>query len=130
MEQKLSMKYIREFVRVLSPDGVAVFQAAAEPVTMFHTAKKAAKAAMPRALVSLYRSLKYGPVFSKVEMHGIKKGLVEQVIRESGARIVDVVRDDKAGPNWISLRYCVRKGLTDAEDGRGSGGGCKGKVPL
>jgi ubiquinone/menaquinone biosynthesis C-methylase UbiE len=130
MEQRLSMKYIREFVRVLRPDGVLVFQAAAGLATMVHAAKEAVEAAMPRALVSLYRRLKYGPVLGVIEMHGLKERHVGQVIRESGARIVDVVRDDKAGPNWISLRYCVRKGLADTEGGKRADGDCKGKAPL
>ena len=119
MEQRLSTKYIREFVRVLRPDGILIFQAAAGPATIIDAAKEAVESTMPRALVGFYRRLKYGPVLSKIEMHGLRKRLVEKLIRESGARIVDVVRDDYARRNWISLRYCVRKEVrADGPEGR------------
>ena len=47
-----------------------------------------------------------------MEMHGIRRETVESVLKEEGCRLVDVAKDDAAGPGWISLRYFAQRRQT------------------
>jgi SAM-dependent methyltransferase len=45
----------------------------------------------------------------QIEMYGVPRQAVEEVIVKHGGEVVDVLDDDWAGHGWRSLRYCVRK---------------------
>ncbi len=44
-----------------------------------------------------------------MEMHGVSKDEVLELIASSGGEIVDIQQDFYAGPSWLSFTYCVRK---------------------
>jgi hypothetical protein len=44
-----------------------------------------------------------------IEMHGVPRETVEEVVRTTGGELLDVREDEWAGAGWRSLRYCVRK---------------------
>jgi ubiquinone/menaquinone biosynthesis C-methylase UbiE len=44
-----------------------------------------------------------------IEMHGVPRETVEEVVGSAGGELLDVREDDWAGAGWRSLRYCVRK---------------------
>jgi hypothetical protein len=44
-----------------------------------------------------------------IEMHGVPRETVEEVVAANGGELVDVLEDRWAGRGWRSYRYCVRK---------------------
>jgi hypothetical protein len=44
-----------------------------------------------------------------MEMHGIKRSDVEELIFEMGCSVVEVVEDDRIAPGWMSCIYWVKK---------------------
>lgn len=44
-----------------------------------------------------------------MEMHGVRKDEVLELIASSGGEIVDIKEDSYAGSSWLSFTYCVRK---------------------
>jgi SAM-dependent methyltransferase len=97
-------KYIREFVRVLAPGGLLVFQlpgAAARRVAR-------AKHVMAAQLLWLSRRIGYGPRPIML-MHGVKPEEVRILLEGNGARIIDISENQSAGRDWLSYRYCATK---------------------
>jgi hypothetical protein len=45
----------------------------------------------------------------RIEMYGVKRRSVEELVAATGAEVVDVLEDGKAGRGWVSLRHCVVK---------------------
>lgn len=64
-----------------------------------------------RAVYYRYRIWVGRPV---IQMHGMPRAEVELLLREVGARVVDVVEDASAGPGWTGYRYCATKGQSAA----------------
>jgi ubiquinone/menaquinone biosynthesis C-methylase UbiE len=88
--------YLREFMRVLSREGVLVFQLPSK-----HRGEPGS--------TSLQGVLSFNPGQPVMEMHGIEKNEVIQLLGENGGRVVHLVEDPSLGPSWESFRYWVRK---------------------
>ena len=52
-----------------------------------------------------------------MEMYGVNKDVVSELITSCNGELVDIQEDHSAGPSWLSFRYCVRKssGPTQAQ---------------
>ena len=111
--------YIREFLRVLAPGGVLMFQMpdeiAREPIEPFLSAPvlgSRLKQQLPRALVRAYRRLKYWWIVDEsvkgMAMFGMPHDAVLALAREAGGRVLAVEPDQSHGPspqgyeNWLS----------------------------
>jgi ubiquinone/menaquinone biosynthesis C-methylase UbiE len=94
-------KYIREFLRVLVPQGLLIFQVPDEPSLR----------ASVRELCSRLKAKCLGQ--PRIEMYGIERREVIKLVEENGGRIVDITQDKATGPEWRSLRYCVTKRAPD-----------------
>lgn len=121
IEPVYSRAYLREFLRVLRPGGVLVFQIPSHR----RTDDPAALAARPKSALSrlywgareLLNNLRERRVYREkiaaqepiIPMHGVPRPEVESLIAEAGGRIVDVQSDGKAGAVWVGFRYYVRK---------------------
>ena len=69
-----SQKYIQEFLRILSPEGLLVFQLPDAPATIHQkTLRQAIKSLTPNALLMAYRKLRYGGIKPVMRMYGINK---------------------------------------------------------
>lgn len=103
MDPALSVGYIREFVRVLAPGGVMIFQLP-ERQQEFPRDERF----LPKALLGLYRRVRNRglPV---MEMHGRKREEVIALLEHCGALVRNVVEDHSAGTGWSSYRYCALK---------------------
>ncbi|MBA2410455.1 MAG: class I SAM-dependent methyltransferase [Gammaproteobacteria bacterium] len=96
-------KYIREFFRVLRPGGIAIFQVpSGRPIepgslrALLYTIRR-------RYLRRFWKIARGRP---PVEMHYIARELVERMVWESGARLVDVVNVGEGSRRRVNLRYC------------------------
>lgn len=106
-----SRGYLQEFIRVLKPDGLLVFQLPAgimirdqrgylKPLAIL------ASLVFHLRLGTLYRRMKYGrrPL---MELYFIPKAEVINLIERSGARLLDIHPDYSAGRLIESYRYTV-----------------------
>ncbi len=89
MEPRYSKEYIKEFLRVLVPGGLAVFQIPSE-------SKMPAEYHEP------------DPTVAVMEMYGIKKDEILKLISKHGGKCVKA-QDDSSTPDWVSYRYYVIK---------------------
>lgn len=103
---EIQATYVREFVRVLRPGGVAVFQTRNGPRIRPGTPRAWLYTLNRRWLRRLLQRIRGRTPY---EMHFIARSRVEEVVQEAGGRIVDVV-DLSQGKPRKSLRYCVRAG--------------------
>ena len=117
MKPKYSKAYISEFMRIMKPHGLLVFQHPSREKQKFmeHSKifriKKYLKNVLPSELVDLYRNKILaekgeGPV---MEMYEMKRKDVVSFLREIGAIILDISEDKNWSTDWISYRYCVTK---------------------
>lgn len=104
-----SKKYIKEFLRILNPGGVLMFQLPApfkiNKLKNFNFTGVFIFLAQysPRWLLDLLHPLIY------FDMHGIEKKQVIKLLEDNGAKIIDIKEDYSAGPKWESYRYFVTK---------------------
>jgi ubiquinone/menaquinone biosynthesis C-methylase UbiE len=97
MPPAYSSRYIGEFVRILGPGGVAVFQIPAKPSgTLIAVLLRI----LPTSVVRVIR---------KMDMYGTPRDRVIRIVQEAGGEVLDIRDDTHAGPHWIGYRYCVRK---------------------
>ncbi|HUG39399.1 MAG TPA: class I SAM-dependent methyltransferase [Longimicrobiales bacterium] len=97
--------YIREFVRVLRPGGVAVFQLRNGPRIRPGSLRAWLYTLNRRHFRRLAQRVRGRRPY---EMHYLARATVEEAVSGAGGRIVDVVDLSRARPNK-SLRYCAVK---------------------
>jgi SAM-dependent methyltransferase len=102
---KLALGYIREFVRVLRPDGLLVFQLPSRFVQP-PTLGQRLRAAAPAWVRSLKRRLAANRA-PQMLMNGVVRERVIDCVERAGGRLVAVLPDGSA-PGWQSYRYVVR----------------------
>lgn len=115
MEPRYARNYLKEFLRVLKPGGVLVFQLPSEPERAF-LRRQRIKRLLPSGVLNYYHNLRHGKLPQEengqpgpqMEMYSIPKAEVLALMESWGATIENVRQDCHAG-NWISYRYCVRK---------------------
>jgi hypothetical protein len=110
MEPQYSRKYIEEFIRILSPSGLLVFQLpTAPPWISRKTPRQSIKSALPIGLLNIYRKLRYGGIKPVMQMYGIDKVEVVKLLNEQGAGIAHTKQEPMAEEGWSSYLYFVRK---------------------
>jgi SAM-dependent methyltransferase len=124
MEPAYSKNYIREFLRVLAPEGMLFFQLPAaltpsNPLLNQKPPEVEARSAddgrggirgLYQKAVALYRDRLRSASFEPVmEMHVVPKEDVFQLVQESGGKVVAVQDDFSCGDDWRSFRYFVTK---------------------
>ena len=105
MQPRYSKAYMAEFVRVLAPGGVLIFQAPDRAKRWRHRLLQPVK---PTSIFRTYQKLRYGdkPV---MDMYGVPRSEVVRLLAAHGGRVVDVQPDTSADALWYSYRYCVTK---------------------
>jgi ubiquinone/menaquinone biosynthesis C-methylase UbiE len=99
-----SKKYIREFMRILKPGGLTIFQVP----SMAKSFRLRLKSKLPRFLLDLFYWVKYRGL-PRMEVNGVPKWEVIALLEENGARIIDIQSDKRAFSEWSSFRYCAMK---------------------
>ena len=97
--------YIREFIRVLRPGGLAIFQLRNGPRVRPGTLRAVLYTLNREHLRRLLQRVRGRPPY---EMHYIARSRVEELLAHAGARIIDVVDLSRRRPAK-SLRYCATK---------------------
>ena len=101
--------YLTEFVRVLRPGGVAVFQLPGENARPVEATRSGLKGLLPRPVVSMIRAVRDLRNFPRMELHGISRAEVEQLMAGLGAPVVDTVDDRAHGADTPGYRYYAVK---------------------
>ena len=106
-----ALGYVREFLRVLAPDGLAVFQIPSHFASPILRGRRWVSARSP-ALHRLYRALFHGDKAAPAppyRMYSIARRRLEGAITRAGGQTCAVDRDHSAPPDWVSYRYFVRR---------------------
>jgi SAM-dependent methyltransferase len=110
IDPRYSIGFIREFLRVLSPRGLLVFQLPQAPLdSVQKKTKRSLRSLMPLPLRRLYHTLRYGGSKPLMEMHGISKPEVLRVLEDSGGEILSLTEDAMAEHGWVSITYYATK---------------------
>jgi SAM-dependent methyltransferase len=113
MAPRYSQKYIQEFLRILSPEGLLVFQLPDAPATIHKkTLRQSIKSLTPNALLMAYRKLRYGGVKPVMRMYGVNKDRIINLIEACGAGIINLKQEPMAEEGWVSYLYFVRKRIS------------------
>lgn len=97
--------YIREFVRVLRPGGIALFQMRNGPVVRPGTTRALLYTLNRRYFRRFAQRIRRRPAY---EMHYVARTRVESTVSAAGARTIEVT-DLSRGKPGKSLRYCILK---------------------
>jgi len=111
MSQALARTYIAEFIRVLTPDGLCVFQL---PEPEDDSVRGGAfKRALPLTLVRAFRRLRIawrqGPQFPRMEMVGVARDDVWAWLRAGGASCIETWPDNSHGTQSRGYVYVARR---------------------
>lgn len=110
MPPETAKGYLKEFVRVLAKGGVLIFQAAAEPTTVptgsVARLGRAIGGLFPAGLCRAYRGLRHG---HHIDMYGIPRAEVMDLLSENGASVLEALEDTSAGGQWTSFHYFAQK---------------------
>lgn len=101
--------YLAEFVRVLCPGGVLLFQLPGENALPVTVVGGGLKRMLPRPVISMIRAVRRLREFPRMEIHGLPRPEVEQLLADLGAPVVDVVDDRAHGADTPGYRYCAVK---------------------
>ena len=110
MEPRYVKNYLREFVRLLTPKGVLIFQIPAALIKV-PPPPSLDKPSLTERVFRRFRKL----AEPTMEMYCMPPEEVTEIIEESGARVVDVKETDDSGPYYLSLRYCVERLVKNPE---------------
>ena len=110
MAPRYAQNYIQEFLRILSPKGLLVFQLPDAPATVQErTLRQLIKSVTPNALLTAYRKLRYGGLKPVMQMYGVNKRQIVNLLEVSGADIVNIRQEPMGVEGWVSYLYFVRK---------------------
>jgi SAM-dependent methyltransferase len=111
--QHMAPRYIRgylaEFVRVLAPAGVLVFQLPGDDPVPVTITGGGLKRLLPRPVILMIRAVRQLRQFPRMEIHGLARTEVEQLLASLGAPVVDVVDDRAHGADTPGYRSCAVK---------------------
>jgi ubiquinone/menaquinone biosynthesis C-methylase UbiE len=100
MPARFARRYIAEFLRVLHPAGLLVFQLPSRRKGRWSWLRSTAhKIVEPLA----------HPFAPRVAMRGIPKEAVTRLLTAKGGQVLKIAPDESAGPAWESYRYLVKK---------------------
>lgn len=106
MEPEYSKKYIEEFLRILRPGGVLIFQIPSSPD--YRKVRKLLRLIAPETVYGIYVKARYRNK-PRWDACGVKRDEVIGILERNGARIIAIKPDDCAGKYWKSFTYCVTK---------------------
>jgi ubiquinone/menaquinone biosynthesis C-methylase UbiE len=110
IEPKFTKKYIQEFIRILKPNGLLIFQqpsGKADATTLKGKIKKVITRVVPVSVLDFLFKLKYGQL--RMDVFGIPKKEIFKIIEANNAKLISCNINENTGSNWISISYAVSK---------------------
>jgi len=107
MRPRYAKRYLKEFLRVLSPGGCLVFRLPSElrrPHSPFQRVARCLYWWYRDGMAALAKGFNL-----RMEMYGIARTQVLELIACRGGETVAVLEDHSSGPAWYSFLYFVRK---------------------
>ena len=98
----LSVQYIGEFMRLLTPGGMAVFQVPERPKGVVG------------GLVLLWAPARLLRVLRRIDMYGLNESTVRAAVERAGGTVLRREPCDDAGPRWEDWRYFAVRNPTKA----------------
>jgi ubiquinone/menaquinone biosynthesis C-methylase UbiE len=109
MAPKYSQEYLKEFLRILTPQGLLAFQLPAAPLQSHkRDFRRPIKFLVPGRLLNVYRKLRYGRLIPVMQMYGIDKEAVVSLLEDNQGIVLDVKQEPMEN-GWVSNSYVVRK---------------------
>jgi ubiquinone/menaquinone biosynthesis C-methylase UbiE len=109
MPPRYIREYLAEFIRVLSPGGVLIFQLPADTAFPVVIEGGGLKRMLPVQVISIVRAVRRMREFPRMEMHGLARSDVEALLARLGAPVVDVIDDRAHVADTPGFRYCAVK---------------------
>lgn len=113
MKPSYALCYIREFLRIVKPNGLIVFQLPSVRKSILGKVKQVLKRFLPYQLLQLsvnlksHQSININPAV--MEMFGVHRDNVERFVRRNNGRVVNVIEDSAAGYDWVSYKYFIQR---------------------
>jgi SAM-dependent methyltransferase len=117
MAPRYALKYVAEFLRVLRPGGVAVFQLPVAPANSSWRTR--IRTNLPRPLQRGWFRIRHGdgPIFTRLlpsrtpvmELYWVRQRRVSRTVERAGGSVVDVTENDPGNPEVRSLLYCATR---------------------
>ena len=99
--------YVAEFMRVLKPNGVALFQVPNGKEYAEGSLSEMLYRVRRQHLRRLWKRIRGKPAY---EMHYIPRAVVERIVRQGGGAMIDVTHFGQGGEG-SNFRYCVKKAM-------------------
>lgn len=103
MKQEYSLNYIKEFLRILKPKGILLFQIPSKRLISWQTL---VEIVFPKFIVDFAKKKIQGAV---MDMHPIKKEKILMILKKNNTKILDLMPDKSAGKRFESFKYLVEK---------------------
>jgi SAM-dependent methyltransferase len=111
MPGRHAISYVSEFLRVLRPGGIAIFQIPSEQVSGSASTNPVIRAVM-NSLPSQWREEIHRRRGRRGErdlpMYGIPREKVIRAVERMGGHLLACIKDQAAGPRWRSYHYIVQ----------------------
>lgn len=104
MAPEFTKAYLSEFLRLLAPGGLLIFQVPSHPIGL----KTKVKQNLPRLAMDVFYQLKYRDQ-PHMEMHAVPQSEVLTLLDQPGIAVVDIQADQRAFAEWASFRYAVQR---------------------
>lgn len=112
MEIKYAKNYIKDFIRILKPGGLIIFQMPDYPVevenNLLKKIKYNIKKFIPYKLLAKYQEINKGDKLF-IDMHGIELNKIKKLLSKNNGILLHCIKDDNAGKEWFSYKYFVTK---------------------
>ena len=113
MEPSYAKEYLKEFIRILAPNGLLIFQIPGEKTSESKKSyKHQIEPIIPYYIKKIYLKIYFRLKYWKseiIEMYGLNKADLIKLIANSNAIVIDIQENNQAGKEWKSYRFCVKK---------------------
>ena len=103
MEPKFFLKYIKEFLHILKPNGILIFQLPSKRKLSWQTV---IEIIFPKKFIHFMKKKVYGAI---MEMHTYDKDKMIEFLNKNKGDVFEVLKDNSAGKRFISFKYYVKK---------------------
>jgi len=105
---KLTLSYIKEFLRIIKKDGIIIFQVTTDIIGFKNRVRRFLGFITPAPLRHLYKKLRY-KTWGIKDMFWIKESVLNDFIRSNGGMIIDCRDDFSSMPRYKGKRYCITR---------------------